>query len=75
MYDIKVVAPNIRKARLSRNYSQDYIAYKLDISQNGYSKIELGYTGLSVEKLIKIATVLEVDLVKLLETPEIEHDI
>ena len=75
MYDIKVVASNIRKARLSRNYSQDYLAYKLNISQNGYSKIELGYTGLSVDKLIIIAKVLEIDPIKLLETPGIEHDV
>jgi|GEM_PF-1553439 len=75
MYDIKVVAANIRKARLSRNYSQDYLAYKLSISQNGYSKIELGYTGLSVEKLIIIARVLEVDPVKLMEAQGIEDDV
>jgi transcriptional regulator with XRE-family HTH domain len=75
MYDIKVVAANIRKVRLTRNYSQDYLAYKLNISQNGYSKIELGYTTLSVEKLIIIAKVLEVDPVKLMEAPGIEHDV
>jgi transcriptional regulator with XRE-family HTH domain len=75
MYEIKVVAANIRKTRLLRNYTQDYLAYKLNISQNGYSKIELGYTGLSVEKLIIIAKVLEVDPVKLLETPGIEDDV
>lgn len=37
----KVVASNIRKIRELRNYTQDYLAAKLGISQNAYSKIEL----------------------------------
>jgi len=75
MYDKQVVAANIRSARLFRNYSQDYLAYKLNISQNGYSKMELGYTALSVEKLVIIAEVLEVDLMKLIQKPTIEDDV
>jgi GAF domain-containing protein len=65
------IADNIRKARLYRNYSQDYLAQKLNISQNGYSKIELGYTSLSVERLIVIAEVLEVDLLTLINGSDI----
>jgi transcriptional regulator with XRE-family HTH domain len=75
MYNIETVAANIRNARLYRNYSQDYLAYKLNISQNGYSKIELGYTRLSVERLIIIAEVLEVELIKLIEINDIRADI
>ena len=40
----KIVAGNIRKIREFRNYTQDYLAAKLLISQNAYSKIELGYS-------------------------------
>lgn len=75
MYDKQIVAANIRCARLFRNYSQDYLAYKLKMSQNGYSKIELGYTTLSVEKLVIIAEVLEVDVIKLLQKPSIDDDV
>ncbi|MDP9048744.1 MAG: helix-turn-helix transcriptional regulator, partial [Bacteroidota bacterium] len=57
MYDVQVVASNIRKARLYRNYSQDYLAYKLDISQNAYSKVELGITKITIDRLITIASV------------------
>jgi len=59
---IKAVASNIRKVREYRNYTQEYLAAKLNISQNAYSKIELGYTKITVERLFQIAYVLEVDI-------------
>ncbi len=75
IYNLETVADNIKSARLFRNYSQDYLAFKLNISQNGYSKIELGYTRLSVERLIKIAEVLEVNLTSLLEITDIREEV
>ena len=50
----------IRTIRESRQYSQDYLAAKIGISQNAYSKIELGYSSLSLERLFIIAETLEV---------------
>jgi transcriptional regulator with XRE-family HTH domain len=66
MSPIKIIAGNIKNARLYRNYSQDYLALKLNISQNAYSKIELGYTRVTIERLFKIAEILELDVVDLL---------
>jgi len=63
---VKSVAINIRKIRESKNYTQDYLAIKLNISQNAYSKIELGYTKITVARLFQIAQILEVDPVELL---------
>lgn len=63
---IKTVAVNIRKIRESKDYTQDYLAVKLSISQNAYSKIELGYTKITVERLFQIAQILEVNPVDLL---------
>lgn len=63
----QVVAARIRNIRLEKDYSQFYIAYKLNISQNTFSKIELGNVKLTLKRLIEIAKVLEVpasDLVK-----------
>ncbi|WP_221390730.1 helix-turn-helix domain-containing protein [Dyadobacter sp. NIV53] len=65
---IKIVSTNIRKIREYRNYTQDYLAMKLGISQNAYSKIELAYTRITLERLIQIAQILEVDSVDLLST-------
>jgi transcriptional regulator with XRE-family HTH domain len=75
MYNIETLASNIRNARLFRNYSQDYLAFKLNISQNGYSKIELGYTKVSLEKLMIIAEVLQVEVNKLIEISNVRADI
>lgn len=72
---IKAIAAVIRKKREERNYTQEYLAYKLNISQNAYSKIELGYTKITVERLFQIAEVLEISAVDLLDadTKEAEH--
>jgi transcriptional regulator with XRE-family HTH domain len=75
MYNTQAVATNIRNVRRYRNYSQDYLAYKLNISQNAYSKIELGYTKVTVERLFTIAQVLAVSVNKLIGTIDIQADI
>ena len=62
----RVTAANIRKIRAQKNYTQDYLAAKLSISQNAYSKIELGYSKLTLNRLFEIASILEVDAVQLI---------
>jgi transcriptional regulator with XRE-family HTH domain len=61
----KEIVTNIRKIREFRNYTQDYLAAKLKISQNAYSKIELGYSSITLNRLVEIAGILEIDLVDL----------
>jgi len=63
---VKKVAASIRKIREHRNYTQEYLAAKLKISQNAYSKIELGYTKITIDRLFHIADILEVSSVELL---------
>ncbi len=62
----KAIVSNIRKIREYRNYTQDYLAAKLKISQNAYSKIELGYSNITLNRLVEIAEVLEIELVDLI---------
>jgi transcriptional regulator with XRE-family HTH domain len=50
-YKMQVIAANIKNRRLTVNYKQEFVAAKLFISQNAYSKIELGYTRITVERL------------------------
>jgi transcriptional regulator with XRE-family HTH domain len=64
---IQKVSANIRRIREARNYSQDYVAMKAHISQNAYSKIELGYSKISLERFFLIADALGVDYALLLE--------
>jgi transcriptional regulator with XRE-family HTH domain len=67
---IKAIAANIRHKREYRNYTQEYLALKLNISQNAYSKIELGYTKITVERLFQIADILEFDVAELINPEE-----
>ena len=64
--EMKEVASNIRKVREFRNYTQDYLAAKLEISQNAYSKIELGYSKITLDRLFHISLILEVQVMELL---------
>jgi transcriptional regulator with XRE-family HTH domain len=58
----------IRLQRLKKGYSQSYMAYCLEISQNAYSKIELDRTDLTLSRILAIANVLEVPVAHLLIT-------
>lgn len=64
--ETKAVASNIRKVREYRNYTQDYLAAKLGISQNAYSKIELAYSKITLDRLLHIARILEIEVTDLL---------
>lgn len=57
-----VISHKIRKVREIKGFSQEYIAGKLNLSQNAYSRIERGEIHISQEKLIQIASALEVDV-------------
>ncbi|MGN8067577.1 helix-turn-helix domain-containing protein [Mucilaginibacter sp. SG564] len=70
-FKIKAIAANIRHTRESLNYTQEYLAAKLSISQNAYSKIELGYTKITVERLFQIAAILGSDVHELIETEKV----
>jgi transcriptional regulator with XRE-family HTH domain len=60
---------NIKRQRKLKGYSQEYVASKLDISQNAYSKVELGVTKLTLEALLSIAEVLELQVAELINCP------
>ncbi len=64
----------IRQFREMRNYSQEYVAGKMGISQNAYSKIENGITQLTVSHVRQISSILEVSIMDLLKDDfEIRH--
>ena len=57
----------IREIRKDRGYSHEYMAHLLDISQVAYSKIEKNETKLTVERLFKIAEILEAKIEDILD--------
>ncbi len=60
------IGNNIKKLRELKNYTQSYMAQKLDMSVPGYSKIENDKTDITVSKIYAIAQVLETDLATIL---------
>ena len=58
---IRKVYQNIQEKRLEKNFTQEYMADQLSISQTHYSKIERGIKNITLERFIKIGEILEVD--------------
>ena len=61
------VLENIKRIRKHKGYSHEYVAHELDISQVAYSKLEKNETKLSVERLYKLAEILETPVTDLLD--------
>ncbi|MEO8534470.1 MAG: helix-turn-helix transcriptional regulator [Flavobacterium sp.] len=57
----------IKSLRELKNYTQQYMAEALEITQAAYSKIEKGKTNLSLNKLEKIAEILGVSIETLIK--------
>lgn len=60
------VNEKIRLVRETKNWSQDDMADKLNMSTNGYAKIERGETRLNLPKMEQIAQIFGMDLIELL---------
>jgi len=67
---MKDVGEKIRLQRLTKKYSQVYMAFMLDISQAAYSKIERDETELTVQRIFDIAEILEINPYTLLPKPK-----
>ena len=65
------IGTNIKNIRELKNYSQEYVAGEIGISQSSYARIETGAAIPKIDRLQKIADVLEVDLSTLLSTTNI----
>lgn len=61
-----LIAIKIREHRENMNYTQQYVAGKLNITQNAYSKIECGRITISMLRMYEIARALETDIFKFL---------
>lgn len=64
------VLERIRKFRGLKEYSQEYMGQQLGLSQKGYSSLENGETPLSIDRLNKIAEILDIDVFELLSFDE-----
>lgn len=60
----------IRTLRENKHWSQEELAEKLNMSLNGYAKIERGENNLTIQKLEKIAQVFGIDILELMSFGE-----
>jgi transcriptional regulator with XRE-family HTH domain len=67
---METIGEKIRIRRLTKNYSQEYMAFMLDISQAAYSNLERNETDLTVKRIYEIAEVLEISPFELLPKPK-----
>ncbi|MBY0427317.1 MAG: helix-turn-helix domain-containing protein [Cytophagales bacterium] len=65
-----MIGEKIKKVRELRNYTQEYMAEKLRMSQAGYSKLETGESDISYTKLSQVAEVLEMKVEDLVSFDE-----
>jgi len=61
-----MIGHKIKKLRELKNYTQEYMAINLQISQNTYSRIENEKVKVSTERLKEIASLLKVSLENLI---------
>ena len=60
----------LRQLRKANHLSQEELALKLNMSPNGYAKIERGETRLNIPRLEQIAEVFDMDIFELMQIDE-----
>ncbi len=64
------IGEKIKKVRELKNFKQDYVATKLDMSVTAYGNIERGFSDLNFKKLEEIASVLDVTVNEIISIPD-----
>ena len=64
------IRERIKRIRIEKGYSQEYMADMLNVSQNAYHKLERGHTRISLKKFIEISKILEIEISELINGPE-----
>lgn len=64
------IAEQIRIQRQRKGISQEAMAFYLNMSQTGYSKMERGETKITIDRIYEIAEILEISAFILLPKPK-----
>jgi transcriptional regulator with XRE-family HTH domain len=67
---MNMIGEKIRIRRLTKNYSQEYMAFMLEISQAAYSNLEREETKLTIDRIYEIAEILEMSPFELMPKPK-----
>lgn len=69
-YSNELILQTIKEHRLDKGYTNEVMAYELDISPSTYNKIERNEIKLTVERLIQIMDILEIKGNKIFKSDE-----
>jgi transcriptional regulator with XRE-family HTH domain len=61
------IGKNIRRVRELRNYTQEYMAEQMELAQSSYSNLEKDLADIKLSQIDKIAKVLDIDVIALLQ--------
>lgn len=67
---MKLKHETIRLERIRKNFTQQYVADEIGVSQSQYSRVEKGEISLDIEKVGKIIKVLEILPKDIIEFPK-----
>ena len=59
---MKNIGQKVRRIREEKQWTQEFIANKLEISQNTYSKIESGSIKLTIDRISELSKILDVPI-------------
>ncbi|MEP6932284.1 MAG: helix-turn-helix transcriptional regulator [Flavobacterium sp.] len=65
-----MIGEKIRKIRILKGYSQQYVSDLLGVSQGAYSDIETGKTKMNLDKLKEIAAIFNLDIFHIVDFHE-----
>lgn len=57
---MKICGQNIRKIRRGKDFTQEYMAFEMGISQKAYSDIENSKVKINLETLMRISDILDI---------------
>ncbi|MGN0181580.1 MAG: helix-turn-helix domain-containing protein [Candidatus Ornithomonoglobus sp.] len=60
-YDYAPIGQRIKNIRKKRKFTQEYVAEKLNVSNQHISDIERGLNGMSIPSLMELCRILDVD--------------
>ncbi|MDP5105865.1 MAG: helix-turn-helix domain-containing protein [Polaribacter sp.] len=72
MEELIAIRKRIKTIRLKKEYSQYYMSCRLHTSQVVYHNLENGKSNLKVETILRLATILEVDVSDFFEDKKVE---
>lgn len=65
----KIFGNRLRKARIDKGLTQDELAQRLRIGRTSITNMESGKQAITIDNLVRLKNVLDIDLEKFLELP------